>query len=115
MIKIGEEEINLTELQDKLKRQSELFTTEFNRVLNDYKSNSREIQDKPSDEHKKFSQMITFFSHVSHLFSSELEFLPAQIINFLEQYYAILHVNFRNTLIQALILLRTKEVVSPIV
>ena len=109
-----EEEFSLPELQDRIKRDKTLYLPEFKQSLQIYSKIKDQMRDLPAKEHPKLIEYLKFFAHISHVFPEELEFLKDDLVLVLEEYYDVLHINNRNSIIFALTLLRNKNQISPI-
>lgn len=66
----------------------------------------------PSSEGQDFGNLALFLAHVSSCYPEETKSFPTQIIDLLEQHQSILSPDVRFVLVQTLILLRNKSLVS---
>jgi len=103
---------NLPQLQNLIKRDPLSYKDEFFRQWRHYESQLSIFQLKPESESEEFGELITFLSHVSSCYPKETSEFPKQLIDILSQHYMILSPNLRKTMVQALILLKNKDVVS---
>jgi len=103
---------NLPQLQNLIKRDPISYKDEFFRQWRHYESQLAIFQLKPESESEEFGELITFLSHVSNCYPKETAEFPQQIIDILSQHYMILSPDLRKTMVQALILLKNKDVVS---
>lgn len=71
------------------------------------------FQLKPTDEHTEFSKLVSFISHVAPCYPKDVQDFPTQIATLLEQNGKLLEPELRKTLVQSLILLRNRNVITP--
>ncbi|KCV67702.1 hypothetical protein H696_05810 [Fonticula alba] len=69
---------------------------------------------KPTDDSKSFCELIMFMAQVSHCYKEELKTLPTQVADMLDQHGQILAPPVRRVMVQALILLRNKNLISSV-
>lgn len=103
----------LDELQDKIKRQPSLWRNEFNERLIKFKALFLKYREDPSREDETVVKYIKFMTHVCDVYKKDLEFLPTEFVDFLEQSYLVIHPNVRLEIVQALRMIRTKKLVAP--
>ena len=101
-------EFTLDELQDKIKRQPSLYRNEFNERLIKFKALFLKYREDPSHEDETVIKYVKFMTHIADVYKKELEFLPSEFIDFLEQSYLVIHPNVRLEIVQALRMIRTK-------
>lgn len=96
-----------------------MFTVEFRKHLEDFKSKLDEFKENPAKRDDKFEDYLKFFAHISGvngIYKDELNpFLSDEIMNLLQQYYSILNQNVRMTLVTCLKIMRSKDVLAPTV
>ena len=112
-VEVNGETIDLPMLQDKLKRQPELYQKEFKACYDLFKNLLPDLRDNPGKEQATICSFLLFFCNLFDRFPKELQFLSTELINILEQYYSILHVNTREICVQCLNILRAKNMISP--
>jgi len=105
--------IDLPLFQDKMKRHPELYKKEFNEVLDFFKKLLPELRENPGKEQQKLCSLFLFFTHLYDKYQKELQFLSTELINIVEQYFTILHVNTRQICVKCLTILRSKNLISP--
>nr|CAG8497302.1 5525_t:CDS:10 [Entrophospora candida] len=105
---------NLPQLQNLIKRDSISYRDDFLQQYRHYESQLDIFKIKPDEETEEFGSLITFISQVAHCFPDETSNFPQQIINLLSENYQILHPDLRKTMVQCLVLLRNKDIISNI-
>lgn len=69
---------------------------------------------KPSNNFKTFSSQIHFISHVSSCYKTETENVGSQLASLLENKCTIMASELRRVILKALILLRNRDLYSPV-
>ncbi|KAH9113702.1 hypothetical protein AeMF1_012141 [Aphanomyces euteiches] len=105
----------LPQLQNMIKRDPDAYRDEFVMQLRHYESEVAIFRLQPSKQSEQFGHLVTFLSHVSTCYPEELASFPADLIHLLEKHSAVLEPTLRKTLVQALILMRNKNVVDALV
>jgi protein SDA1 len=100
--------------QDKIKRDKDLYKEEFFKFLKVFIKNFNNFLETPSNSHAEIKDIFVFLAHLSHIFTRELAFLPAQLSQLLEHSHAIIHPETRLSIIEAFNLLRKKNLIEPI-
>lgn len=100
-------------MQDRIKRQPDQYTSEFNEHLETFKELLLNFRDNPVLNDPKIVEYIKFMTHVAKVKGDALDFLPAEFLNLLESHYNILNPEVRLLLVTSLRQLRTQDVVSP--
>ena len=113
VVEVKGKSINLPLLQDKMKRHPELYQAEFAICLSVFKELLPELRDSPGKDQPTICSFLIFFTHLYSHFTKDLHFLPNELVNILEQYYSVLHVTTRLTCVKCLMLMRTKNLISP--
>jgi protein SDA1 len=70
------------------------------------------FRENPVLNDPKVSSYIKFMTHLSDVMKTQLEFLPGELINIIEQNYNILNPQVRLLIVQALRIMRTKRVAT---
>ncbi|KAJ3020267.1 Protein SDA1 [Thoreauomyces humboldtii] len=104
---------NLPQLQNLIKRDARSYRDEFLQQWRHFESELAIFRLKPDSEAKEFGELITFISHVTQCYLSDCAEFPAQIIDLLSTHYQILEPDLRRTMVQALVLLRNKDLITP--
>ncbi|KAF0684282.1 Aste57867_23746 [Aphanomyces stellatus] len=105
----------LPQLQNMIKRDPSAYQDEFMMQLRHYESEVAIFRLQPSKHSEHFGALVTFLSHVSTCYPTELATFPQDLIHLLERHSAVLEATLRKTLVQALILMRNKNVVDALV
>lgn len=106
--------ITLHMLQDKIKRQPEMYRNEFAQHLEIFQSKLESFKESPGKKDDEMDEYFKFMAHISGVFKEELaEYLCNEFINLLQQYYSILNPVMRMTLVTCLRIMRGKDIVSP--
>ena len=100
--------------QDKIKRDKDLYKEEFFKFLKVFIKNFNNFLETPSNSHAEIKDIFVFLAHLSHIFTRELAFLPAQLSQLLEHSHAIIHPETRLSIIECFNLLRKKNLIEPI-
>ncbi|KNC97444.1 uncharacterized protein SPPG_07365 [Spizellomyces punctatus DAOM BR117] len=103
---------NLPQLQNLIKRDPPSYQDEFLQQWRHYESELAIFRLKPDSEAKEFGELITFISHVAQCYTHHCSQFPQQIIDLLSNNYQILEPDLRKTMVQALVLLRNKDLIS---
>jgi len=106
-------ELDLFELQNKIKRQSSLWRNEFFEHLTKFKELFLKYREDPTHEDETVVKYIKFMTAISDVYKKDLSFLATEFVDLLEQNYTIIHPNVRLELVQALRMMRTKKLVLP--
>eukprot|EP01022_Parablepharisma_sp_SALTPOND_P009651 TRINITY_DN139_c0_g1_i10.p6 TRINITY_DN139_c0_g1~~TRINITY_DN139_c0_g1_i10.p6 ORF type:complete len:820 (-),score=155.54 TRINITY_DN139_c0_g1_i10:3345-5804(-) len=113
IVEVNGQSIDLPALQDKIKRQPELYRNEFNEYYDLFKKLLPDLRDNPGKDQPTICSFLLFFTHLFDRFPKELQFLSTELVNIVEQYYGILHVTTRAICVQCLTILRSKNLISP--
>jgi len=103
---------NIPQLQNLLKRDPKSYEAEFEQQYRHYEASLSIFKLKPDDEAKDLGELINFISQVSQCFPQRTAEFPSQIIELLQDHYQVLNPDLRKNMVQALILLRNKNVVD---
>ncbi|KAI9202331.1 SDA1-domain-containing protein [Polychytrium aggregatum] len=103
---------NLPQLQNLVKRDPISYKEEFLQQWRHFESGLAIFALKPDEEAKQFGELITFLSHVSSCYPKECATFPQKIVDLLSNHYQEIHPDLRKTMVQALMLLRNKDLIS---
>ncbi|KAG9292268.1 hypothetical protein G9A89_009080 [Geosiphon pyriformis] len=103
--------INLPQLQNLIKRDPPSYKEDFAQQYRHFESQLAIFKLNPNEEAEDFGNLVTFISQVSQCYPQETGAFPQIIIDLLLENYQIIHPDLRKTLVQALILLRNKDIV----
>jgi protein SDA1 len=105
--------VDLPLLQSRVKRDPKGYKDEFLKKYQHYQTLYEILKLKPSDENEEFDALVKFISQVATCYPEELKEFPNQIVELLESNATIIAPELRITLVQALILLRNRNLLSP--
>ncbi|KAF9970165.1 Protein SDA1 [Actinomortierella ambigua] len=106
---------NLPQLQNLIKRDPKSYREEFLQQLRHFESSLAIFELKPEELSTDFQELINFIAQaclVSPCYPEETKDFPDKIIALLSKHYQILNPELRRTMVQALVLLRNRELVS---
>ncbi|ORY87901.1 SDA1-domain-containing protein, partial [Protomyces lactucae-debilis] len=105
---------NLLSLQNLLKRDPPSYKEEFLQQLNHYTTTLEIFKQSPAQPNHKFGELITFIAQVSICFPAETAVFPDDLAYLLTKHHAVLDPDLREKIVQNLVLLRNKGVISSI-
>jgi len=122
---------NLPQLQNLIKRDPPAYREEFLQQWNHYESISKIFQINPDEQAQHFRQLITFISQarcframttasltissqVAQCYPKETADFPVYLSSLLLENYSTLSQDTRKTLVQNLVILRNKRVITSI-
>ncbi|KAF9195631.1 Protein SDA1 [Haplosporangium sp. Z 11] len=103
---------NIPQLQNLIKRDPLSYKEEFLQQLRHFESSRAIFELKPEELSTDFQDLINFIAQVSPCYPEETKEFPDQIITLLSKHYQILNAELRRTMVQALVLLRNREMIS---
>ncbi|KAF9429444.1 Protein SDA1 [Entomortierella beljakovae] len=103
---------NIPQLQNLIKRDPLSYKEEFLQQLRHFESSRAIFELKPEEFSTDFQDLINFIAQVSPCYPEETKEFPDQIITLLSKHYQILNPELRRTMVQALVLLRNREMIS---
>ncbi|KAJ2277764.1 Severe Depolymerization of Actin [Coemansia sp. RSA 371] len=103
---------NLPQLQNLIKRDPRSYEEEFNQQLHHFEASLAIFELKPDEEAKEFGEIINFLSQVARCYPQKSARFPGQLIDLLQKHYPVLNAELRKSIVQALILLRNRGVIS---
>ncbi|KAH8553386.1 SDA1-domain-containing protein [Umbelopsis sp. PMI_123] len=103
---------NIPQLQNLLKRDPKSYEAEFEQQYRHFEASLSIFKLKPDDEAKNLGELINFISQVSQCFPERTAEFPGQMIDLLQEHYQVLNPDLRKNIVQALILLRNKNIVD---
>ncbi|TYZ57769.1 hypothetical protein PybrP1_003227 [[Pythium] brassicae (nom. inval.)] len=104
----------LPQLQNMVKRDPDAYRSEFLMQLRHYESEYQLFLLQPSKESAHFGALVSFLSHVAKCYPREMADFPAQVMKLLRENYLVLEQDLRRTLVQALMLMRNRNLVDAI-
>ncbi|KAK0502957.1 SDA1-domain-containing protein [Armillaria luteobubalina] len=105
---------NLPQLQNLIKRDPAAYKEEFLQQWNHYNSIRQIFQANPSEYAQQFRELVTFIAQVAPCYPKETEEFPSHLSVLLLENYATLSPDTRKTLVQNLVMLRNKNVITSI-
>lgn len=105
---------NLPQLQNIIKRDPIAYKQDFLRQWNHYNSIRNIFELNPEENTQHFRELVAFIAQVSSCYPDETSTFPSHISNLLLKNYGSLSLDVRRSLIQCLITLRNKAVISSI-
>ena len=80
----NESAMTLPDLQDKIKRQAELYKAEFAAHFKIFQQKLTEFKENPSKKDQDMIDYFKFFAHVSHSYQNQIApFLSTELLNLL--------------------------------
>src|ERR1700761_1190152 len=105
---------NLPQLQNLIKRDPAGYKDEFLQQWNHYNSIREIFRLKPDEQTQHFRELCAFISQVASCYPKETVDFPSHISALLFENYSTLQPDLRRSLIQDLVTLRNKGVISSI-
>lgn len=105
---------NLPQLQNLIKRDPTAYKEEFLQQWNHYNSIRQIFKINPDEQAHHFRELVTFISQVATCYPEETADFPSHISSLLLESYGTLSPDTRKTLVQNLVMLRNKDVISSI-
>jgi protein SDA1 len=104
--------MNLSTTQDKIKREKELYTEEFEKILKYFKIMFDKFLEAPVKKLKGMKDLFLFIAQISHIFSKEVSFIPVKLIHLIENNYSIIHHEIRLAIVDSLTIMRKKDLLE---
>jgi protein SDA1 len=105
---------NLPQLQNLIKRDPAAYKEEFLQQWNHYNSTREIFKIHPEEQAQHFRELVAFISAVATCYPKETKEFPSQISSILLESYGMLAPDTRRALVQNLVMLRNKGVISSI-
>jgi hypothetical protein len=84
--------MTLYTLQDKIKRQPELYRNEFKAHLELFQQKLADFKEQPAKKDDRLDEYFKFMAHISGVYKEDLaDYLSNEYINLLQQYYSIMN------------------------
>ena len=100
-------------LQGNCKRDPESYQHDFDLQLKHFESLLELFLLKPGQSSSELSDLTLFLAHVSKSYPEQLEAFPQQLMDLLDKHASLLQPQLRLQMVQALVLLRHKDVLAP--
>lgn len=104
--------VNLPQLQNLIKRDSDSYSAEFEQQLQRYESNLQVFLLSPTDDSKTLTELTTFIAQVSHCYPKLVKQFPQQLHDVLDKQAHLLNPDVRMVFVRALILLKNKGFIT---
>jgi len=105
---------NLPQLQNLIKRDPVSYKDEFLQQWNHYNSIRLIFHLNPDEHAQHFRELVTFIAQVATCYPTETSQFPSHISSILLENYTMLSPDTRKSLIQTMVMLRNKNVISSI-
>ncbi|KAK0197425.1 SDA1-domain-containing protein [Armillaria mellea] len=105
---------NLPQLQNLIKRDPTAYKEEFLQQWNHYNSIRQIFQANPSEHAQQFRELVTFIAQVAPCYPKETAEFSSHLSALLLENYATLSPDTRKALVQNLVMLRNKNVITSI-
>ncbi|KAG1778681.1 SDA1-domain-containing protein [Suillus placidus] len=105
---------NLPQLQNLIKRDPAAYKEEFLQQWNHYDSIRQIFQINPDEQAQHFRELVSFISQVAQCYPKETKDFPSHLSTLLLENYGTLTPDTRKTLVQNLVMLRNKDVITSI-
>ncbi|KAF9475067.1 SDA1-domain-containing protein [Pholiota conissans] len=105
---------NLPQLQNLIKRDPIAYKEEFLQQWNHYNSIRQIFKLNPDEQAQHYRELVSFIAQVATCYPRETAEFPAQLASLLSESYGVLAPDTRRTLVQNLVLLRNKDVITSI-
>ncbi|KAI0736534.1 SDA1-domain-containing protein [Fomitopsis betulina] len=105
---------NLPQLQNLIKRDSSAYKEEFLQQWNHYNSIRQIFLINPDEQAQHFRELVAFIAQVSQCYPKETAEFPSHLSTMLLENYGTLSPDTRKSLVQNLVMLRNKDVVTSI-
>ncbi|KXN90447.1 Protein sda1 [Leucoagaricus sp. SymC.cos] len=105
---------NLPQIQNLIKRDPIAYKEEFLQQWTHYNSIREIFKTNPDEQAQNFRELVTFIAQVATCYPNETKEFPTQISNLLLENYSTLSSDMRKTLVQNLVMLGNKDVITPI-
>jgi protein SDA1 len=103
---------NLSNLQDKLKREHSLYKEEFHKILEYFNRKFQIFLKAPNKRTRGMKEMFNFFAQVGHIYPNEIAFIPLTLMNLIENNYSFIQSELRIAIVENLSLLRKKDLLT---
>ncbi|PFH47182.1 hypothetical protein AMATHDRAFT_77333 [Amanita thiersii Skay4041] len=105
---------NLPQLQNLIKRDPQSYKEEFLQQWNHYNSIRELFKVNPADRAGNLKELVTFISQVAVCYPHDTAGFPSQLASLLEDNYPLLCPETRKCLVQNLVILRKKDMMTSI-
>lgn len=99
-------------MQDKIKREKEVYKEEFSKILAFFKIKFEHFLKTPNKRIKGMPELFRFFAQVGHIYPKEVAFIPLALIQIIENNYTVIHPDIRLAIVESLCILRKKDLLE---
>ncbi|KAA1473975.1 SDA1-domain-containing protein [Dentipellis sp. KUC8613] len=103
---------NLPQLQNLIKRDPAGYREEFLQQWNHYISIRHIFQINPNEQANHFRELVSFIAQVTQCYPAETKEFPSHLSSLLLEHYGSLSPDIRHNLVQNLVMLKNKEVIT---
>lgn len=103
----------LPELQSAIKKSPDLYAADVSQAYHLFHTQLELFTQEPSGRHEVLAALTTFLAQVSPYFVTLLRQFPSELLNILDNYYSALNTELRKAVFSALVLMRSREQVTP--
>jgi len=107
--------LKLPQLQNLIKRDPTAYREEFLMQKRHFDSELEIFKLRPTADSERFTDLVSFMSHVASSYREECSELPASLLELMDNNASTLHPDVRAKLLAALIHLRNKSIIDPLV
>ncbi|XP_070506935.1 protein SDA1 homolog [Chironomus tepperi] len=105
---------NLPQLQNLVKRDPQSYKDDFLQQYNHFLNTLEIFKLSPDKENKSLDELVMFLAQVAQCYPEDLKLFPQQLVDLLRTHSTTLCKEMRNSFCRALILLRNKNLISPL-
>ncbi|KZV68047.1 protein required for actin cytoskeleton organization and cell cycle progression [Peniophora sp. CONT] len=105
---------NLPQLQNLIKRDPAAYKEEFLQQWNHYNSTRQIFQISPDEQAGHFRELVSFIAQVAQCYPKETAEFPSHLSSLLLEQYGSLSPDMRHILVQNLVMLKNKSVITSI-
>lgn len=105
----------LPQLQNLIKRDPAAYREEFEMQYRHFESEMDIFRLRPTKDSTRFTDLITFISHTASCYRDICGDVPSKLLELVDAHAVVLHPDVRAKLLQALMLMRSKQMMDPLV
>ncbi len=106
--------LKLPQLRNIIKRDPAAYKEEFLMQKMRFENELEIFKRRPTSDSERFTDLVTFMSHIVSCYKKECERVPSELLSLLESHANTLHPDVRAKLLQACIHLRNKDMIDPL-
>lgn len=107
--------LKLPQLQNLIKRDPDAYKDEFFMQKAHFDSELEIFKLRPTKDSERFAELVSFMSHTISCYPAQCDHIPLALMQLLELQANVLHPDVRSKLFQALVILRKRDVIEPLV